>query len=263
MKTSDYPALSWHRRSDREGKTLLNIELVAPLDNTGDAQIDSTIEMFCTVASLGGFCEEKAPLGGCHCRVLSREMVSGRLQFELECQGIDHRAFQVLRNMLAKLREEGVHMRKVSVWTTSVNLPQEPVAPMIDEDNEEQNYPPVHLGAAPEIAGEEEEDVGGSWFRRCVVAVRAPVGQAQVDALRSLANPWFEILEAGGYAMPLDFPWEVECVGDTVTQFEETSLEVTVLRFQASEAAWSVLSNLIYMNAVALGLDVERVVVDA
>jgi hypothetical protein len=260
MKTSDYPALFWRRRGEDAGKTELIVELAAPLDDAGGDLIDSAIEVFCTAAALGAFCEESAAPGSCICRVLSSDRPSGRVQFELECRGIDHRAFQVLRNMLAKLNEEGVRARELSIRSTSIRLPEVPVAPLIDEDNEDEAYPPLHRGASVEVA---DEDVGGSWFRRCVVMLRAPVGQAQVDALGSLASPWFDVLEAGGYAMPLDFPWDVECVGDTVAQFEEDSMEVTVLRFQASEEAWCVLGNLIFMNATALGLAVERVVVDA
>jgi hypothetical protein len=259
MKTSDYPSLLW-RRGDTSMTTRLVVELAAPLDEVTAEQIESAIDTFCRASDLGGFCERSVRPGECACRRVSSERLQAAMRFELACKGIDYRAFQVLRNMLAKLQEQGVRTRELAVFGTQRSLPEDPIAPLIDEDNEELAYPPLHDAASLSFA--DENDASASWLRRCVVSVRVPVEQSHVDALRSLANPWFDVLEAGGFAMPLDFPWDVESVGDTVTQFEECSMEVTVLRFQASEEAWSVLANLIHMNASALGLDLERVVVD-
>ena len=57
--------------------------------------------------------------------------------------------------------------------------------------------------------------------------------------------PWFELLEAGAFALPVGCASETDSIAGALTLFHEQALEITVNCFQASEAAWSALINML------------------
>jgi hypothetical protein len=69
-----------------------------------------------------------------------------------------------------------------------------------------------------------------------------------------------QALEGGAYALPVGLPTEVYSVGGPTTQFDENTIETTVVCFKASEMAWHTLANCV--AASALGGSVSRVLVD-
>ncbi|HSI49046.1 MAG TPA: hypothetical protein VLA61_12310 [Ideonella sp.] len=255
----DFPALSWTTQASDPARTLLRVDLATPVDAHGAAAVIDTVAGFCAVAGLGAFIDSAAA-GPAVCRLLSAEPHPLSLRFELDCNGLDLRSFQVLRNMMAKLREGHIDVQAISVSGAQLRFPSDPDVPLIDEDNEAGAYPQVHGAVRMGRADEDDDIFAGA--RRCLLVLHAPVTQAHLDALQSILRPWFMLLEAGGYALPLGWPWQLECMGDTAAQFDEKSIEINVLRFRASEEAWSALANMVWVNARELGLPVSHIEID-
>lgn len=261
MRPARYPRLAWGPRGDGDARTAVDIEFASTPAVPQAKAVMAVVDTFCRVAALGGFSEKDVPIGACTCRRLSHEPFAAGVRIELECTGIDTRAFQTLRNMLAALELGSAHVTTLTVAGDALRWPEERLAPEIDEDNEDRTYPPVH--PAVRLAyGDDDEAAVASWFRRCLLTLNGPVGQQHLDAVADLVVPWFDLLVFNGYAMPVDWPWDVANTADTVAQFEADSIEVTMLRFQSSEEAWSPLANLLWANAPAIGLPVHSIVVD-
>ena len=257
-----YPTLHWQKRPGRAGRTALRIDLREPCTAEGADTLAETVEAFCAHAQAGAFAEASTPPGGCRCTLAASTPGAGGLHhdYEIDCHGIDWRSFQLLRNMLAWPGPEVLQVRGLTVAGGPWHLPQPAAAPLIDDDNEDTAYPAVHAMVAMGYADEQAPIEG--WCRRALLYLHAPVAQDHVDAIESLVLPWFELLEAGAYALPVGWPWEVQSVGDAVTPFEEDCVEINVLRFKASEQAWASLGNLIWMNAQRVGLSPRCLVID-
>jgi hypothetical protein len=90
-----------------------------------------------------------------------------------------------------------------------------------------------------------QEEVDDTWVRRCVLDMEAPVTHLAIDRVEAWVDPWFAMLEAGGYSLPIGWPAEGQCAAGGVAQFDEFSVEVSVMRFQASEMAWNALINML------------------
>jgi hypothetical protein len=119
---------------------------------------------------------------------------------------------------------------------------QEVELPLPDDLNEADVYPPVSSELSFTV---EWDDTVVSKGRRCLVEFQNPPGPFHVAGIAARASMWGDILEAGGYAMPLGLPHEIESIAGSISQFDEYTVEVEVARFMASEAAWDILLNLL------------------
>jgi hypothetical protein len=110
------------------------------------------------------------------------------------------------------------------------------------DNNEFDAYPAVSPLVRFRLEGE-GGDVGK--LRRCVVELATIVEAAHVDQLKEWIDPWFRVLEAGAFSMPVGPATETDCIRGSVELFDEQSIEITVNRFQASETAWHALINML------------------
>jgi hypothetical protein len=165
-----------------------------------------------------------------------------RVEFQLEAEEVDTRAMQVLRNLCMRAFAQdsllSIEIRPVP------NSRFEPVV-MLDlpsDENEDAVYPPVpdHIGFP--IAW---EGVEYSRLRRCVVECHRDLIKSEIEDLAARVDSWYEALERGGFALPVGFPEELDCVRGSVAQFESDSVEISVDVMLASENAWNPLMNIV------------------
>lgn len=110
------------------------------------------------------------------------------------------------------------------------------------DDTEYEAYPDLSPLVRPDVLFE-FIDYGKS--RRCVVDFATRIEAAHVYRTDDWIDPWFELLEAGAFALPVGCASETDSIAGALTLFDEQALEITVNRFQASEAAWSALINML------------------
>jgi hypothetical protein len=112
----------------------------------------------------------------------------------------------------------------------------------LDEENEEDLYPEAS-GSIGFII--EEEDSEFSLMRRVLVEHGSSLENSHISTISEWVEKWFQLLERGGFAMPFKPPPEADSFGGTVSQFDDFTIEIPVDRFEASEAAWNCLFNLL------------------
>jgi hypothetical protein len=157
----------------------------------------------------------------------------------LLARSIDPRAFQLIRNMAGRLSLQGIDVRSVVVEEHGESGEQLKI-PIPNEDNESDVYP----GLSPHLAFTVEfEDSEWSKLRRCILQLRSSVQPHHVRGISEWIRPWVASLEAGAYALPVGLPGEVHSAGGFTAQFDEASIEISVICFKASEMGWNTLMN--------------------
>jgi hypothetical protein len=173
-------------------------------------------------------------------------------------RSIDPRAFQLIRNMAGRLSLQGIDVRSVVVEEHGETGEQLRV-PIPSEDNESNVYP----GLSPHLAfGVEFEDAEWSKLRRCLVQLRSTVQPQHVMGISEWIRPWVASLEAGAYALPVGLPGEVHSAGGFTAQFDEASIEISVVCFKASEMGWNTLMNSLDTYARRESIPLSLVTID-
>jgi hypothetical protein len=212
--------------------------------------VGEMLDDFVQAGSFGGYAHPTAEPERSNLIMHSSSSVQGGLQYRLQSDSIDLRAFQVLRNMIARLQLDDIFATRLVVSDTLTGDSKKITLPIPDEDNEDDVYPSVPARPAFNI---ELDDIGPGRARRCVVECANPVEADQVLELERRVDSWFALLEDGGFALPIGHPAEEDCLRGAVCQFDEFSTEISVLCFRASEEAWNVLINILtaYSKLVA------------
>ncbi|MFN0113199.1 MAG: hypothetical protein ACKVPY_00830 [Paracoccaceae bacterium] len=84
-----------------------------------------------------------------------------------------------------------------------------------------------------------------SRMRSTVVTLSESVNAALCDRLAEWVAPLFSLVEAGAFVMTLPYPAEARSFYSGVQQFEMDSLEIVVDRFEADDAAFEILANML------------------
>jgi len=182
----------------------------------------------------------------------------GGFLFPIEAAQVSPTAYQLLRNMaacenVARPLVAGILVRDLGPGRfTEIELP------LPEEDTEDELYPGLSKRLDFKV---EWEDLPFRKLRRCLVEFARPLSPEQVGLVREYVRPWMDLVEAGAFCLPATPPEEGLCVGGTVGQFDEVTVEITVNHFMGSETAWNVLLNRLQTLARS-ALPVARVVVE-
>lgn len=160
---------------------------------------------------------------------------------QLQLSGVDARAFQLLRNMVAGLRAEKVLVRSIRIVDLEHRDGQPLQCDWPDEDNEDAAYPVASERAAALLRF---EDGDFAKARRFLAEVDNRLFPEQVTRFAGWVQPWYALLEAGAFAMPVGHPAVTGSVAGFVSQFDPVTIEVAADRFMASETAWGILANM-------------------
>jgi hypothetical protein len=212
----------------------------------------------------GGVCGGYAPMGvhpvqsTLHYSGEEKKSKSNIAIYYLKSAAIDVNCFQILRNMASRLSLDGLFIKNIEVELPDNQQIGRFELPVPDENNEEKVYPSRSAKNNFSILW---EDSDFSKSRRVLVEMVDRPGSDMASALSLYVKSWYTLLEGGGFAMPVGLPNETESTTGRVIQFDESSFEISVSRFQASEMAWNVLINIIasYSEKVS---SVDRIIID-
>jgi hypothetical protein len=207
----------------------------------------------------GGFTHRRAAQGVIPAIELVEESASGdTYRCRLLADAIDGRAFELMRNMAGRLVLENIEVRSVVVEEGGSTGEYRSI-PIPDDENETSRYP--SLSPDLEFPIEFEDSEWGK-SRRCRVEVRSGVRPGHVTGLAAWIEPWMVSLEAGAYSMPIGLPAEVDSIRGFISQFDETSIEISVMCYKASELGWNILMNCLGEYRRRTNVPLSRVTID-
>jgi hypothetical protein len=220
----------------------LRLEAAGSLTEAAIGRIGHMVHLLAKVASHGGF-----PAARCAPPSARMEIGPAHLEarnilvFDVDGSGCDLRGFELLRGMAERLVRNDVRIEAIALESKSMaqggRLQLEPT-----DDTEYEAYPALSGLIRFPLAREPLDDTKS---RRALVDLVTPVRKNEVDRLDEWLRPWFQLLEAGAFALPVGLPSETESIAGATTLFDEQAIEVSINRFQASECAWNVLANMI------------------
>ncbi len=156
---------------------------------------------------------------------------------------VDATAFQFLRNMLGSLVTRSARLQRIRVLVEGAGAASVERLPVIDDLNESHAYPRTWV--TPDDFELVWADSEFSKARRVLLAFGAPPPTDVAIKLQPYVLAWFGLLERGAFCAPYGLPFETESVGDGLSVFDETSYEISIRRFVASEAGFHVLANML------------------
>ncbi len=207
----------------------------------GDLEVAT--RAFAAVGQRGGFAAPGIPPSDSSLSLRGDLRMTGvGLDGSFEYGRIDLRAFNVLRCVLAGTAgEAGTVSHLVIEGSAELRSPAANI-PEPNAESDEEAYPDAsnRLDFGFSIDGS-----CYSKMRRCLVEFARPLEPKEAGALVDWTKPWYEILEAGAFAIPIALPWSARSIRGGVTQFDEVTAEILVDRYEACEAAWNVLVNML------------------
>jgi|GEM_PF-2862342 hypothetical protein len=212
----------------------------------GTEVLAATCEAFAAAGALGGYAmaantrQEAMMAASAIVRVSERQAC---MQFS--AANTDPKAFQYLRNMLSMLVACDARLERICITAQGSQLTQSlPVrVPLVDERNESVAYPATAV--TPEVFDLVWSDSQFSKSRRVIVEFRQPPPTDLPARLGPYVQAWFDLLEKGAFCAPFGLPFETESIGGRLSLFDETSYEISIARFVASEAGFRVLANML------------------
>jgi hypothetical protein len=229
----------WHATV---GKVQLSIEGAENWTPAHVSLLAETVDAFVRLGARGGFAVAQAGATRSNIAVLSVSRQAAGLLLELQLERVDGRAFQVLRNMASALGEEGVKIGDIRVDAAGAADDEWLAIPLPSDTNLDDAYPQGPLELPFEVIWETD---GSTRARRCVVEHINAVPPDQALAIAPWVDPWFEVIERGGFTLPDYLPGQAGSMRSGVAQFDTHSTEVALLRYCGSEALWPVLLNLV------------------
>lgn len=223
------------------GRFEVRLNVASALDDAALALIGQALDRLCRAANCGACPPPSASPAAVRLTATPARVDAGTVAIDLSAEGFDLYGLELLRNMLARLERDNVFTR--AIMATRVGDMQPSVEkPGPVDDPQAADYPAMSSEVSFDVA---YADVDYGKFRRCLIDFIHPVDRALASRVDAIATTWFELLEAGAFAMPLGRANEVHCIAGAATLFDERAMEITVDRFQASESAWEALLNML------------------
>jgi hypothetical protein len=225
------------------GTYVLTVDVASPIRESAFDEVLSKVQLLAAAGECGAFpAAATSPLQ-------TRFGVGNALVYDerqLTCHvsanGVDLNAFELLRNMSDRLTRKDIDVRKIELAPVTTALTPTRRKPVPTDESEFEAYPAVSPLVRCVLQGEAGE-VGK--MRRCLVDLTVGVEVSHITRMAEWVDPWFGLLEAGAFSMPVGPAQETESIRGSVALFDEQAIEITVDRFQASETAWHALINML------------------
>ncbi len=223
------------------GRFELRLNIASAMDDSALGRIDHALACLSRAANRGACPPPSTSPAAVRLAVTPARVDAGTVALELAAEGFDLYGLELLRNMLARLERDGVFTRAIMATRVDDTQPLVEKPGPID-DPQAVDYPVVSSDLSFDIA---YAALDYAKSRRLLIDFLHPVDRALASRVDAIAAAWFELLEAGAYAMPVGRADEVHCIAGAATLFDERAMEITVDRFQASESAWNALLNML------------------
>jgi hypothetical protein len=225
------------------GMLEVSFEVSTGEDSTEREWLGKIVGTFAEVGKRGGYSLPDTEPNQSRLTLLSELFTQTNFPMcKFEAVRVTPRSFQLLRNMAGRLKIYHVEVHRILVHNLGQETGISEEAPEPRDSNEEEIYP----AASSQIWFElQKDEIPTSRVRQCLVEFHEPPEARHVLEISHWIQPWFDLLEAGAFAMPVGLPEWTESIGGSVTQFDEMTIEIAIDRFEASESAWNVLINLL------------------
>lgn len=205
-------------------------------------QLAPLVGRLALAGSRGALASTDAAVAQCRFELTGRQLDARRLRFELGLAGIDPRFVELVRAGAS-------HHPDRPAPTELVLHPVSPAGPVDlrelpwpDDQNPFLNYP----GRARDITFRVDADRSiTSRMRRAVVTFVRDLGTADIESLADWLAPLEALIEDGAYCLPSPSPTDAVSIYGGVQLFEPDSAEIVIDRFDANEAFWDTLVNMI------------------
>lgn len=234
-------------------------QFAADPGDEGMAAADGCLALLVAAAAVGAFAVYPHKNDPAALMSTTVERTTTRRLWCLRWRNCDFRFFELLRAMLGRLRRDKRMCRSLLVVGRDAGAPA-PAAmvPWPADGVDALLYPPAQSEVSRLL---KTDSASTSKSRRFLVTLTQSVEASQVNRARVGVQAWFDLLEAGAYAMPAGHPATTESIAGAVTQFDDRTVEVAVNRFMASEMAWLSLANVV-VGCDAFGGSVASMEVD-
>lgn len=159
----------------------------------------------------------------------------------LNCRDLDLRVLCCLGQMALRLRAQGLHLDRIEA--TDPCAADRPAVLMTwpSEEDEEMAYPQASDALRSLLRF---EDVDYSKSRRLLIETDRSLSAEDILSYEAWIEPWKDMLERSAFALPVASPDKIESLFGAVSQFDDTSVEVHIDVFAASEQAWIALGHM-------------------
>jgi hypothetical protein len=218
----------------------------------------------------GAYSAGRAPPGDASAAITAVEPLESGVQWHVRTRDFDMRALHVLRSGLLhatvrshfpeedanELLEEGAveaalgqHLQGVRLVvrvTGAESLPlQRLPGTRWPPDHADEFEGVLYPGLVPVAPFTVTRSLSGGSLRRCIVSFEGVADRRLTSELTRFVEPWGRLLESGCFEQPTELPGASLCDFAGVQVFERHSAEIVVNRFEADEAAWNALVNLL------------------
>ncbi|MBS0447271.1 MAG: hypothetical protein JSR59_15130 [Proteobacteria bacterium] len=227
--------------SEGPGEVRVDAEFASMLVAEAEGHLASCLRALCLLGRCGGLRPYVgAPYTAFAVPADAMAVVGTQLGATIEVDAMQTGAWYILRNMLEHPLDEALRPVRVRAGPQATRGWRE--LARMTEESEDDDYPSPATALPWPL-----EFVDGSFSksRRALIEFGAEVRNEWFYALRDGVRAWGDVLRRGGFAAPLDEPWDQDCVMGAVQIFDAWTIECEVSCFEASETAWSVLANIV------------------
>lgn len=227
-----------------DGPIHLVFERSAPWPAAEVAIVTAIVEAFVAAGERGAFpCPGIAP--GLHELALVGPGVAAghRLGYRLHGRHVEARAFQLLRHMISRFEPEEASLLRIVAGTTGPGVPPRVSYPVIDYDDEEDQYP--EGPAQPGFGVYWDDTLSYAKARRVLVELPTPIEGPPIDVLEDYVLRWGGLVEGGAFALPLGLPDVMDSAMGMITQLDAFTLEIEIGIYQGSELGFDVLLHIL------------------
>jgi len=225
------------------GPVRVVLQFAAPPEAPALAHANACLEKFCRLGRCGGLRPTvDSSFTAFAVSAPCAPVVGSDAEALIDIDTMPPGAWHLLRNMLEEPEDETLHPMRVTVAPAAQSLIGGAPLVRLDDENEDEQYPGETAGRPWPL---ETVDRSFSKSRRALVEFTQEVSNDWFYALRDGLRVWADVLEAGGFAAPKGEPWEVDSILGAIQVFDAWTVEVEVSCFDASEAAWPLMANVI------------------
>ena len=164
------PQLAALRFAGASHSTRILVKAAQAVDGTAERMLGETVAAFCRAARMGAFCLSSRP-AAVQAAVRSVHYNDNDAVFEVDFEGIDHRSFQVLRQMISGLQTEDLHAVAITVAAPGLELQQAQLPSVSQFESDEESVYPKLIAGVPLVRSAEVGFAIGSRLRRCEITI--------------------------------------------------------------------------------------------
>jgi hypothetical protein len=248
--TNALPGLVLTRWTDAPAKTLdVLIDAAVAADPVRQAAVEHHAQALMALARYGAFPAGRLVPGIAPLTLVERAPEMGVVA-SLRVERVDYRVWQLLRELLVRDETTGPFVRHIEVRERNDDGGLTWRLRGVDEAVDALGYPPRVPALEFSLIDEDAADMVKN--RRCVVTLAPAYTDEVLAELLHRMTQWVELLEQGAYAPTMALEGHAVVERGSLHAYDVDSLELVLSLYEASEAGWSSLLNLLHHFSVTV-----------